>query len=148
MIENIVVTDHGEGWTYVRQATLCPVCQGEKPLGKIVCEMCRKTRTFSSMVPALEGAEHSMRWSAERKANRAVPKRLTDPILAPCRNCGGTDLVFVRSETPGKRIDNRVTANVYHYVHCNACRMRTLARPSKKLAAIMWAAGKVGVFIP
>src|SRR5271156_1126009 len=118
MIDRIVVTDLGEGWPYVRQATFCPVCQSEKPLGKIVCEMCRTSRTFLSMTAQLSSAEQSMRWNAERNTDTAVPGRATDPSLAPCRNCGGTELVFMRFETPGRIVGGRVTANVDHYVRC------------------------------
>ena len=143
MIERIDVS-----WPYVRSVVWCPICRSDKSLGKITCEMCRTTRTLPSMTHLLDCSERSLQWNAERNPDRPAPKRATDPALAPCPNCGGTDLTFVRFETPGKIVGNRITANLNHYVRCNNCLMQTIPRPSKKLAAKMWASDRDWVFIP
>lgn len=150
MIDRIVVSDDGEGWPYIRSATFCAICRGDKPVGKIVCDTCRTTRTFLSMTQQLTATEQSLEWNATRRPDQAAPKRATDPPLAPCRNCEGTDLVFVRFETPGMPITRggSLRHNVDHYVRCNTCRMQTTPCTSKKLAAKMWADGGWGNFIP
>jgi hypothetical protein len=127
-----------EDWPFLRRCAVCVVCQGEKAVGKIVCDNCRETKTFLSMVPHLERAEVSMRWNAERQPDRPAPKQSRDPKLGPCPKCRGAAVQFMRLESPGAIVAGRITPRVNYYVLCGTCGNFTVPRSSKKLAAAMW----------
>jgi hypothetical protein len=106
-------------------------------------------KTFLEMTRTLTATEQSLQWNAETNPDRAVPKGKTDPLLTPCPNCKGEDVTFMRFEHPGspKFRGGPLRHNVDYYVQCTSCKMQTLPRKSKKLAAETWATGGKGNFI-
>jgi hypothetical protein len=127
-----------DSWTFARRSETCVTCQGKKPVGKIVCDNCRLTKTLLSMVPLLERFEMSMRWNASRNPDRPEQPRRTDPSLAPCPRCRTQNAVFVRFEAPGKIIRRVITPRVLYYVRCNSCGNFTIPVKSKQKAARLW----------
>ena len=136
----------GEEWLYVRRVRKCPLCEKQKRLGQLVCDDCRTTRTLLSMIDELMRVERSLRWNAERQADRVALRRASDPPLTSCGNCGSTEIAYVRFEVPGKIVNGHIKPDVDYYAQCGDCGMQTLPRPSKKLAAAMWNRGGEGVF--
>lgn len=130
--------DDGEGWPFIRAVAVRSICQGAKPVGKIVCDNCRETKTFLSMTAALERSEMSQRWNAERQPDRPAEKRGSDPKLEPCSKCHSCAVGFVRFEAPGAIVAGRITPKINYYVRCETCGDFTIPRNSKKLAAAMW----------
>ena len=133
-------------WRFIRRSRVCVLCQGEKPAGKIVCDECRRTRTFLSITAELDRAEVSLRWNASRLPDRPAHKRRTDPAIGPCRNCGAEDAEYIRFEAPGKIVGQVITPKVLYYVSCG-CGYKTIPVNSKRRAAGLWglpANGKAG----
>ena len=133
-----LVESENDSWPFIRLRTVCAVCQGEKPAGKIVCDECRRTRTFLSMTAELKRAEMSMRWNASRLPDTPASRRQTDPKLGPCPKCHARDAVFMRFEAPGKIVGWAITPRVLYYVLCNGCGYQTIPVNSKRAAASLW----------
>jgi predicted nucleic-acid-binding Zn-ribbon protein len=135
-----LLENENDSWHFVRQCEVCAICQGKKPVGKIVCDNCRLTKTFLSMTALLEHDEMSLRWNASRQPDRPATQRRTDPSLAPCPHCRAKNAVFMRFEAPGKIVGHVITPNVLYYVRCNSCGNFTVPVNSKRLAARLWVA--------
>jgi hypothetical protein len=140
----LAVVGEGEGWPFIRRVTVCPVCGGQKVVGKLVCETCRINRTPIEIIPALKRTEQSMRWNAEREPDKPAAPRATDPKLRPCPKCEAIGAVFMKFQVPGKEVSaERIAPIINYYVLCNSCGCQTLPRSSKRLTADMWTAGDV-----
>lgn len=135
-------------WPNVREVRKCPLCEHQKRLGQLVCDHCRTTRTFLSMIDELTRVERSLRWNAERQTDRLALRRASDPPLTSCGNCGSTEIAYVRFEVPGKIVNGYIRPKIDYYAQCRECGMQTIPRPSKKLAAAVWNRRGDGVFTP
>jgi hypothetical protein len=135
----VLPEDENDSWRFVRECEFCVICEGRKPIGKIVCDECRETKTFLSMTELLGRAEMSLRWNASRLPDRPAKQRRTDPNLAPCPQCQAENAVFMRFEAPGKIVGRVITPRVLYYVRCNACGDITIPVGSKRAAARLWA---------
>lgn len=133
-----VIEAENDSWPLIRRCKVCIICRGEKHVGKIVCDECRRTRTFLSMTAQLDRAEISMRWNASRLPDKPAQQRRTDPSLSPCPQCRARNAVFVRFEAPGKLVGHAITPRVLYYVRCNGCGYGTIPVNGKRAATNLW----------